>query len=174
MVGAVAPCRRAVGAEPLRAAATVGAADRRYPDRVTEPWSEEWIRALDRAARGDEGLRAASIGRRLVIGQQVLDGDRRSEWHLVLDDGDVSVRPGAARSPDVTFSQDADVARAVAHGEMAARTAFVLGHIRVGGDVAALRDLAPALSGLGDLFAPVRASTEGPSREAPPRMPRGS
>lgn len=129
---------------------------------MTEPWSEEWVEALDVAARADEGLRAASIGRHLVIAQQVVDDDQRSEWHLVLDDGEVSVRPGPAEDPDVTFTQDAEVARAVARGELAARTAFVLGRIRVGGDVGALLEVAPALSGLGDLFGPVRA-TQGPT-----------
>ncbi|HYI62406.1 MAG TPA: SCP2 sterol-binding domain-containing protein [Acidimicrobiales bacterium] len=124
---------------------------------MPEPWSEEWVAALDTAARADQDLRAASAGRRVVIGQEVVDGARRTRWHLVLDDGDVAVRPGPAEAPDVTFSQDRAVAEAVARGEMAARTAFVLGHIRVGGDVAVLLDLAPALAGLGDVFAAVRA-----------------
>lgn len=123
---------------------------------MIESWSEEWIEALDAAAQADEGLRAAAAGRHLVIGQEVVEGGRRSRWHVVLDDGDVAVRPGPADAPDVTLSQDAGVAEAIARGELAARTAFVLGQIRVGGDVGALLDLAPALSGLGDVFAAAR------------------
>jgi predicted lipid carrier protein YhbT len=124
------------------------------------PWSEAWIAALDMAARADEGLREASRGRHVVISQEVRDGDVVHRWHVALDDGDVAVRAGAATAADVTFSQDADTARAVAAGELAARTAFVMGRIRMGGDVSVLLDLAPALVGLGDVFGAVRGGDD--------------
>ncbi len=148
MVPAVAPGAAA-------ADGSQGAAGTLRP--VPEPWSEEWVRALDAAAAADDDLRAASVGRHVVIGQEVVEDGRRTRWHVVLDDGEVAVRPGPADAPDVTFSQDAEVAGAVARGEVAARTAFVLGRIRVGGDVGVLLELAPALSGLGDVFAAARA-----------------
>ena len=118
--------------------------------------SDAWIDAADAAARADAALREASVGRRMVIGQEVVDGGRRTRWHLVLDDGEVAVRPGWPDDPDVTFSQDAAVADRVARGEVAARTAFVLGQVRLGGDVARLLEVAPALTGLGDVFAAAR------------------
>jgi putative sterol carrier protein len=124
--------------------------------------TDAWIAAADAAARADDGLREASIGRHMSIGQEVVDGERRTRWHLVLDDGEVAVRAGWPDDPDVTFSQDADVAGRVARGEVAARTAFVLGQVRLGGDVSRLLEVAPALGGLGDVFALVR----GPSAEA--------
>ena len=122
-------------------------------------WSDDWIAALDAAARADASLREASVGRHLIIGQEVVDNGRRTQWHVILDDGDVAVRPGPAEAPDVTLSQDAEVAAAVASGQLAARTAFVLGRIRVGGDVSALLEVAPALAGLGDVFASARAGS---------------
>ena len=70
--------------------------------------------------------------------------------------------PGPAPDPDVTFSQDAEVAAAIARGEVAARTAFIMGRIRIGGDVSVLTDLGPALAGVGDAFAAVRAAVDGP------------
>ncbi len=127
------------------------------PDR----WSEEWVAALDVAARDHHGLRAASLGRHATIGQEVVADGRRSRWHLVLDDGEVAVRPGWPEEPDVTLTQDAAVADRIARGEIAARTAFVLGHVRMGGDPAVLIELAPALAGLDDVFARVRAAGEG-------------
>lgn len=125
------------------------------------PWSEAWIAALDAAARADDGLREASVGRHVVIGQEVRDGDGTHRWHVVLDDGEIAVRPGAAPDPDVTFSQDAETARAVAAGDLPARTAFVMGRIRLGGDVSVLVELGPALAGLGDVFGAVRAPVDG-------------
>jgi putative sterol carrier protein len=121
-------------------------------------WSPGWIAALDDAARNDEALHQASLGRHIVIGQEVVDGDQRHRWHIVLDDGTVAVRSGAAEKPDVTFTQSADVARAVANGEEAASSAFVMGDIRIGGDVGVLVELAPALARLGDVFGAVRSA----------------
>jgi len=118
--------------------------------------TDEWIEGLDRAARASDELREASRGRRVVIGQVVVDGDRTHRWHVVLDDGEVAIRPGPADDADVTFTQDAAVAAAVARGERSARSAFILGEIRVGGDVSLLMDLGPALADLGDVFAPAR------------------
>lgn len=127
------------------------------PPTAPAPWTEEWIAALDAAAQADDSLREASVGRHVVIGQEVRDGDVAHRWHVVLDDGEVAVRPGAAPDADVTFSQDAETALAVASGEQPARTAFVMGRIRLGGDVSVLLDLGPALAGLGDVFGAVRA-----------------
>lgn len=120
--------------------------------------TDAWIAAADAAARADAGLREAAVGRHVVIGQEVVDGERRTRWHVVLDDGDVAVRAGWPDEPDVTFSQDAAVADRIARGEVAARTAFVLGQVRLGGDVARLMEVAPALAGLGDVFAAARGA----------------
>lgn len=119
--------------------------------------SPDWIAAADAAARSSEGLRSAAAGLHVVIGQEVVEDGRRTRWHLVLDDGEVAVRGGWPDRPDVTFSQSADVARSVASGEMAAGTAFVLGEVRLGGDVSRLLELAPALRELDDVFASVRS-----------------
>lgn len=123
--------------------------------------TDEWIAAADAAAQDDPGLREAAAGRHVVIAQEVVDGERRTRWHVVLDDGEVAVRPGWPDAPDVTFSQDAAVAERIARGEVAARTAFVLGQVRLGGDVARLLELAPALAGLGDVFSVVRTTEPG-------------
>lgn len=123
---------------------------------MPEPWTPEWVAALDELARDDPDLVAAAADRRAVIGQTVRDGDTLHQWHLVLDHGTVAVRPGPAVDPDVTFTQDREVAEAIAAGDMPARTAFVLGRIQLGGDVAALMELAPALARVSDLFAPAR------------------
>ena len=122
--------------------------------------TDAWIAAADAAARADAGLREAAVGRSVVIGQEVVDGERRTRWHVVLDAGEVSVRAGWPDDPDVTFSQDASVAERIARGELAARTAFVLGHVRLGGDVSRLLEVAPALARLDDVFAAARTVEE--------------
>lgn len=126
---------------------------------MAEIGSDEWIAALDRVARDDEDLRAASHGRTVEIGQEVVDGPRRARWSIVLDDGEVSVRPGWSERPDVTLRQDLDLARRISRGEASAAAAFLMGELRLGGDGSLLLELAPALSGLGDVFEAVRRET---------------
>lgn len=122
--------------------------------------SPEWIDALDVAARADGPLRQATAGVHLVVAQEVSEGDETARWHIVLDDGAVAVRPGPAEDADLTFAQDRATAAAINRGDLSARTAFVLGRVRVGGDIGAALRHAPALAALDDLFASVRAETE--------------
>lgn len=152
--------------------AQTGRAVARRVRRMASPWTDEWVVALDRAARDDAGLREASRGRRVVIGQTVVDGEDVHRWHLVLDDGEVAVRPGPAEHADVSFTQDAAVASAVARGERSARSAFIVGDIQVGGDVSKLIELGPVLAGLGDVFAAVRDEVPGGGRDGSSRPER--
>lgn len=122
--------------------------------------SPEWIDALDSAAHHDEGLRRAAAGVSLVIGQEVTDGPTAIRWHIVFDGTDVAVHPGASEDADLTFSQDRPTAVAISTGRMSARTAFVMGAVRVEGDTAVALRHAPTLAKLDDVFATVRAETE--------------
>ena len=88
--------------------------------------SDEWIAALDDAARGDEQLATASAELALVVEQVLTDGTR---WHVVVDHGAVRVRPGPADRPTVTFTQDRAVAAAIARGEDSAQAAFLRGDL---------------------------------------------
>jgi len=122
--------------------------------------SPAWIAALDRAAAADEALAAATADVELVIEQRVTrDDGPATTYHVVLDHGTASVRPGPAPEPTVRFSQDAATARAIAAGERSAQRAFMAGDLQVGGDVRVLLDHAPLFAALGDTFAAVRADT---------------
>lgn len=123
--------------------------------------SPEWIDELDRAASTSASLRAAAADVSLVVQQEVTGGPGGDvAWHVVLDHGDVAVRPGPAAEADVTFRQDLATAVAISRGEMAAQAAFMVGRLRVGGDGAGLIRHQRALAGIDDVFAAVRAGTE--------------
>ena len=122
--------------------------------------SDPWIEALDHAATDAGNLAELTVGMALVIEQEVVDGDRTVTYHVVIDDGRVSVRPGPAPTATVRFSQDADTARAVAAGELSAQRAFMTGRLRVGGDLTVLLAHGEALAELDDVFASVRARTD--------------
>ena len=123
--------------------------------------SPEWITALDEAARSDGALAAATADIALVIQQEVKgapDGD--ASWHVVVDHGKVRVLAGSSPAPDVVFTQDHTTALAIGRGELSAQTAFMIGKLRVGGDVGLLMTHHDAFDSVEDVFAPVRLQTE--------------
>jgi putative sterol carrier protein len=122
--------------------------------------SAAWIEALDEAAKASAGLRAATAGVAFTVQQVVTAPEGDVVWHLVVDHGDVAVRPGRAEHPDLVFTQDRATAQQVAAGELSAQAAFMVGRLRVGGDLTVLLANQEAIAGLDDVFASVRARTE--------------
>ena len=124
--------------------------------------TEEWIQDLDEALRSDERVRTAEAGSSLVI-QQTVTGvggdDAAVSWHMRIASTDADVTAGAAPSPDVTFTQDHATAVAIGTGELSAQAAFMLGKLRIGGDVSRLIAQRELFEDLDDTFAEVRAAT---------------
>ncbi|HVX16798.1 MAG TPA: SCP2 sterol-binding domain-containing protein [Acidimicrobiales bacterium] len=133
--------------------------------------SPEWVDELDRAASASGALATATKDIALTV-QQIVTADaaspngdasqhpgRGAAWHVIVDHGLVRVRPGQSNRPDVTFTQDRATAVRVGRGELSAQAAFMLGKLRVDGDVALLMTHHVAFAGLDDVFADVRTST---------------
>ena len=116
----------------------------------------EWIEALDGAAREA----AVPVDVALTIQQIVTDDDGTEiRYHLVLDDGCLRVRPGAAAAADVTLVQSREVAAALSRGELNAQQALEAGRMKLRGDIGDLARQGKALTALADVFAVVRAAT---------------
>lgn len=127
---------------------------------MVEFLSTEWIAALDAAASSSAALRDATADVAFVLQQTVTDTrDGDVSWHVTVDHGEVRVRSGPAPRADVTFIQDDATARAVGSSELSAQAAFMLGRLRIGGDVAMLMEHRAAFDDLDDLFIDVRATT---------------
>ena len=126
--------------------------------RFTSP---EWIAELDQAIAADPAIQRASKGVSLVVQQLVTGGPEGDvTWHVVVDDGSARVVPGDADDPDVTFRQSYATAAAIARGDMSAQTAFMIGELRVGGDVGLLMKHQATFEEVEDVFEAVRAGTE--------------
>jgi putative sterol carrier protein len=126
--------------------------------------SDEWIADLDRAASSSDALRVATGDFSLTVQQVVTEPADRSDteattWFVSIDHGAIAVRAGRATRPDVTFTQDRATATAVGRGELSAQAAFMLGRLRVGGEVSLLTAHQGAFAGLDDVFAEVRDRT---------------
>jgi putative sterol carrier protein len=121
--------------------------------------STAWIDDLDRALTELAVDHDAAPGELPIVIQQVVTFDEPDRepaaWYVTVEPEAVSARAGRAASPDITFTQPLEVAEAVHRGEISAREAFMLGRIRIGGDVrllvrsqALFTALAEALSGM--------------------------
>lgn len=134
----------------------------------------EWLDALGRAA----GQVVLPPELRLTLQQIVtgVDGPRargapektgarggpeRTEvrYHLVVEDGRLSVRLGQAPAPDLTLTQSYELAVALSRGDTNAQQALTAGHLRVSGNVELLVRHARALTSLADVYAQLRDAT---------------
>ncbi len=121
--------------------------------------SREWVDALDRAVADAElGPRPGDAASALTMEiEHDVDGWR---YHLEVNDGKVRFCPGPAPHATVRFCADRATAAAIARGTLSAQRAFMGGHLRVAGDVAALSRAQPVFAALDDVFAAVRAATD--------------
>lgn len=121
----------------------------------------EWGRALEETARASDALREACQGVELVLQQEISGSDDDAvRYAFCFDDGSVSVAWGGVDRPDVTFVQSRETAEALSRGALNAQQAFVLGKLRVRGDIDKLVSARDAFVELQDVFVDVRARTE--------------
>ena len=121
--------------------------------------SDDWIEEMNRAAAANPDLRRATARVRIRIQQVVRDGTDELCYVVGVDNGDVRVAAGRDPEAEITVTEDAETAAAVSRGDLTPQVAFMLGRIRVSGDMPALMDCYEALAEVNDAFAPVRAAT---------------
>jgi putative sterol carrier protein len=122
--------------------------------------SPEWMEAAGRALAGDPRLAEATKGVRLTL-EQAVDAGSAGEirWHIVIDDGRVTLAEGRAARFDVRISTSFDTAAQIAAGLLAAQRAFVDGRLRVGGDLTVLVAHQRTLGSIDDALAELRRNT---------------
>ncbi len=125
--------------------------------------SAAWLAEADAAASQSDPLRNVTADVALVVQQEVTGGPGGdTAYHVVVDHGAVSVRPGRAAQPDVTFTEDHATAVAIGRGELSAQAAFMIGKLRVRGDLERLLIHQDAFSGIDDVFDELRGRTTWP------------
>ncbi|MCY4272552.1 MAG: SCP2 sterol-binding domain-containing protein [bacterium] len=121
---------------------------------MLEYLSEEWIQQADAALRAS-GLRAVD-GERFAVEQRVGE----VVFHMVFNGDGASVRSGPAAEPAVVFSQEKDIAVAIATGALSAEEAVLDGEVVFEGDPMALLSHRRLVSRAEDVFADLRARTD--------------
>ncbi|MGH9039161.1 MAG: SCP2 sterol-binding domain-containing protein [Acidimicrobiia bacterium] len=117
----------------------------------------EWLAALAAAA----ARATLPPDLRLTLQQVVIGAGEAPEvrYHLVAEDGNLSVHEGQAASPDLTVTQSYELAAALSRGETNAQQALSAGRLKVSGNVELLARHARALTTVADVYAELRAVT---------------
>jgi putative sterol carrier protein len=117
--------------------------------------SSQWAEALKQVLNGDPAFREAAAGRNATL-QQVItrNGDVTRYW-IVIADGVIDMGVGDADAPDATITQSYDSAVAMARRELSPVTAFMMGKVRVDGNMGLLLELQAVLVQLPEAMAKI-------------------
>ncbi len=114
---------------------------------LTQEWARDVMEAVN---SGEEFAQAAGTAAARI--QQVItkaDGEVTHYWTVVAD-GKIELGVGDLENPDATISQSYETAVALAKREANPVTAFMMGKIKVDGNMGLLMGLAGALGKLAD------------------------
>jgi putative sterol carrier protein len=112
--------------------------------------SPEWADALTAEVNGDGGFASAAGGQRARIQQVITTDEGEKRYWTTIDDGKIAMGMGDLDAPDATIRQSYDTAVALAKRELSPVTGFMMGKIKVEGNMGLLMDLAGALGKLAD------------------------
>ncbi len=83
-----------------------------------------------------------------AIYQFDITGDGGGKWHVKIADGDVGVDEGNVEGPNITLTTDAATWMDIVSGKTSGQTAFLLGKLKIQGDMSLAMKLA-SVFGLG-------------------------
>jgi putative sterol carrier protein len=116
--------------------------------------SPEWAEQLKAALNGRESFRQAAAGKHARL-QQVITGDGESRYWITIDEGTIDLGVGDLDGVDATITQSYDTAVALAKREMNAVTGFMMGKIKIDGNMGMLMGLTGALGELPEAMATI-------------------
>jgi putative sterol carrier protein len=115
--------------------------------------SEEWAAAVMDAANADEDFMKAAAAANARIQQHItMDGGEPAHYWTIVEGGKIQLGVGDVENPDATITQSYETAVALARREANPVTAFMMGKIKVDGNMGLLMSLAGALGKLADVM----------------------
>jgi putative sterol carrier protein len=112
--------------------------------------SPEWADALTAEVNRDGEFAAAAGGQRARIQQVITTPEGEKRYWTTIEDGKIAMGMGDLDVPDATIRQGYDTAVALAKRELSPVTGFMMGKIKVEGNMGLLMGLAGALGKLAD------------------------
>jgi len=116
--------------------------------------SPEWAAQLKTVLNARESFRQAAAGKRARL-QQVITGAEETRYWIVIDDGSIDLGLGDLDTPDATITQSYDTAVGLARREVNPVTGFMMGRIKVDGNMGMLMGLTGVLAELPEAMATI-------------------
>jgi putative sterol carrier protein len=110
--------------------------------------SPEWAEALKAALNANEDFRKAATGQKATIQQVITTADGETHYWIRIEDGSIDLGVGDAEGADATINQSYETAVALARSELSAVTAYMIGKIKIAGNMGLLLGLQGALAQL--------------------------
>jgi putative sterol carrier protein len=117
--------------------------------------SAGWAEQLTASLNARDSFKAAAAGKKARL-QQVITGDAEARYWIVIDDGSIDMGLGALDPPvDATITQSYDTAVGLAQRTVNPVTGFMLGKIKVDGNMGMLMGLTGVLQELPEAMATI-------------------
>ena len=117
--------------------------------------SPEWAEQLTASLNARDSFKAAAAGKKARL-QQVITGDPGTRYWIVIDDGTIDMGVGDIEPPvDATITQSYETAVGLARRTVNPVTGFMLGKIKVEGNMGMLMGLTGVLQELPEAMATV-------------------
>ena len=108
--------------------------------------SPEWADALKAALNANEDFQKAAAGQKATIQQVITTADGETHYWIRIEDGSIDLGVGDAEGADATINQSYETAVALAKSELSAVTAYMIGKIKIAGNMGLLLGLQGALA----------------------------
>jgi putative sterol carrier protein len=115
--------------------------------------SQEWADALTGTLNAKDDFKKALGGQNATLQQVITTGDGEVHYWMRIADGTLAMGIGEAEQPDATIRESYDTAVALAKRELSPVTGFMMGRIKVDGNMGMLLGLQGALTQLADTMA---------------------
>jgi len=112
--------------------------------------SQDWADAVQAACNDDPTFREAAAPHTITIQQVIAGPDGDTHYWTRLADGRLALGLGDIAGPDATIRQSYETAAGLARREVNAATAFMLGKIKVEGNLGQLMALQGVFGKLAD------------------------
>ncbi|MBI3648746.1 MAG: SCP2 sterol-binding domain-containing protein [Actinobacteria bacterium] len=110
--------------------------------------SQEWAEQVKGALNADEAFREAAATSSAKLLQVIGTPQGETRYWITIEAGTIDMGVGDLDGPDATISESYETAVALARSELSAVTAFMIGKIKIQGNMGLLLGLQGALSRL--------------------------
>jgi putative sterol carrier protein len=115
--------------------------------------SQEWAEAMRERLNADQEFRSGVAGKQARIQQVVTAAGGEHRYWIRIEGGGIDLGVGDIEEPDATVTQPYEVAAGMMRREMSPVTAFMMGKLRVDGDLTLLLGLQEPFSRLPEVAA---------------------